>query len=105
MTGGRAGASGVGVGGSGRRAAAAEETRGGPLPFAFSGRVRNRGCGVWGFGSIVGWIPADVSPWHYCRRMGWVQIFSRRTKPLARRRPYVYGDDGRYHMPERWEVV
>ena len=77
----------------------------GPLPFAFSGRVRNCGSGAWGFGSIVGWIPADVSPWHYCRRMGWVQIFSRHTKPLVRRRPYVLGDDGRYHLPKRWEAV
>ena len=94
-----------GMGGTGARAAARGETRGGPLPFAFSGRVRNCGSGAWGFGSIVGWIPADVSPWHYCRRMGWVQIFSWHTKPLVRRRPYVLGDDGRYHLPERWEAV
>ena len=78
------------------------QNRAGPLARAF--RVRNLGGGVWGFGSIVGWIPADVSPWHFARRRGWVQIFGRRTGPFVRRRPYVYGDDGRYHCPERWRL-
>ena len=68
-------------------------------------RVRNLGRGVWGLGVVVGWIPADVSPWSWCRRMGWKQIFARRTKPLMKTRPYVLGDDGRYHLPTRWEVV
>lgn len=72
---------------------------------ALAKRVKNLGSGVWGFGVVVGWVPCDVSPWHYCRRMGWVQIFSRTTKPLLRTRPYVLGDDGKYHLPERWEVV
>ena len=68
-------------------------------------RIRNLGRGGWGFGVVVGWIPADVSPWGYCRRRGWEQIFSRRTKPLMRTRPYVLGDDGRHHLPNRWEFA
>ena len=75
-------------------------TRGAPANVF---RVRNLGRGVWGYGVVKGWIPADVCPWNYCRQMGWRQIFSRMTKPLMRTRPYVLGDDGRYHLPERWE--
>ena len=72
---------------------------------SFLGRVRNLGRGVWGFGSIVGWIPAGVCPWWWCRRKGLTQIFRKRTGPLVRARPYVWGDDGRYHLPERWKEV
>ena len=100
-----AGGAGLGMGGSAASIAARRGTaRGGPA-CSFVVRVRNLGRGVWGFGSIVGWIPANVSPWWWCRRMGCKQIFSRQTGPLVRARPYVLGDDGRYHLPERWEVV
>lgn len=78
--------------------------RGGPA-YVFGGKVRNLGRGVWGFGSILGWIPADVRPWEYCRRKGWIQIFSRHTMPLAQSRPYVFGDDGKFHLPQAWEEV
>ena len=97
------GRGGRGVGGCASRIAPpGGTTRGGP---SFVKRVRNLGRGVWGLGVVVGWIPADVSPWSWCRRMGWKQIFARRTKPLMKTRPYVLGDDGRYHLPTRWEVV
>ena len=78
--------------------------RGTPM-CVFSGKVRNLGRGVWGFGSILGWIPADVRPWDYCHRKGWIQIFSRHTMPLAHSRPYVLGDDGKFHLPQAWEEV
>lgn len=103
--GGRVGGGGRGVGGGASASAAAGGTRAGPPAYAFVGRVRNLGRGVWGFGSIVGWIPADVRPWNWARRMGWRQVFSRRTGPLVRTRPYVLGDDGRFHLAERWEVL
>ena len=95
----------LGVGGGAALIAARRGTARGAHACSFLGRVRNLGRGVWGFGSIVGWIPANVRPWWWCRRMGWKQIFSRQTGPLVRDRPYVLGDDGRYHLPERWEVV
>ena len=96
-------AAGVGVGGDAARGAPASgTTRGAP---AFVQRVRNLGRGVWGFGVVLGWIPADVSPWHWAKRKGLTQIFSRRTKPLTRTRPYVLGDDGRHHLAQRWEEV
>ena len=92
-----------GVGGGGeRRGGGGGSARGAPA-YVFVGRVRNLGRGVWGFGSVVGWIPLGVWPWEFCRRKGWRQIFSRRTKPLVRSRPYVVGDDGRCHLAERWE--
>ena len=94
-----------GVGGGASALAARRGTTRGAPAFVFVGRVRNLGRGVWGFGSIVGWIPLGVWPWEGCRRKGWKQIFSRRTKPLTRARPYVVGDDGRCHLPERWEEV
>lgn len=100
-----AGGADLGVGGSVASLAARRGTARGAPACSFWGRVRNLGRGGWGFGSIVGWIPADVRPWWWCRRMGWKQIFSRQTGPLVRARPYVLGDDGRYHLPERWEVV
>ena len=94
-----------GVGGSVASLAARRGTARGAPSHVFVGRVRNLGKGVWGIGSVIGWIPADVCPWNWAKRMGWKQIFSRRTGPLVRTRPYVLGDDGRYHMPERWEEV
>ena len=100
-----AGGAGLGVGGSAASIAARRGTARGAPACSFVGMVRNLGRGVWGFGSIVGWIPANVRPWWWCRRMGWKQIFSRQTGPLVRARPYVLGDDGRYDLPERWEVV
>lgn len=100
-----AGRAGLGVGGGAVSIAARRGTARGAPACSFVGRVRNLGRGVWGFGSIVGWIPADVRPWWWCRRMGWKQIFSRKTGPLVMDRPYVLGDDGRYHLPDRWEVV
>lgn len=92
-----------GMGGWAASSAPRVGTTRGPRPHAQ--RVRNLGKGVWGFGVVVGWIPVDMHPWDYCRRMGWIQIFARRTKPLMATRPYVFGDDGRYHLPTRWEVV
>ena len=106
-----AGGADLGVGGSVASLAARRGTSRGAPACSFVGRVRNLGRGGWGFGSIVGWIPANVRPWWWCRRMGWrisaypEYIRSRQTGPLVRDRPYVLGDDGRYHLPERWEVV
>ena len=97
------GPAGRGVGGTAMSNARRGGTARGPLVNVK--RVKNLGRGVWGFGEVVGWIPADVTPWIFCRRMGWRQIFSRYTKPLMRTRPYVLGDDGRNHLPEKWEVV
>ena len=90
-----------GMGGSASQRAPRQGTARGTHANVF--RVKNLGRGVWGYGVVKGWIPADVCPWNYCRQMGWRQIFSRMTKPLMRTRPYVLGDDGRYHLPERWE--
>lgn len=68
-------------------------------------RVRNAsGRGVWGFGSIVGVIPAGTRPRWYCRRHGLPLVFGERCAPVWRDRCIVLGDDGRLHSPRNVEV-
>lgn len=68
-------------------------------------RVRNAsGRGVWGFGSIVGVVPAGTHPRWYCRRHSLPMVFGERCAPVWRDRCIVLGDDGRYHSPRNVEV-
>ena len=73
--------------------------------FGIGSRVRNAsGRGVWGFGSIVGVIPAGTRPRWYCRRHGLPLVFGERCAPVWRDRYIVLGDDGRLHSPRNVEV-
>ena len=68
-------------------------------------RVRNAsGRGVWGFGSIVGVVPAGTHPRWYCRHNNLPMVFGERCAPVWRDRCIVLGDDGRYHSPRNVEV-
>ena len=87
----------------------AEKARG-PLTQTQSGfilgdRVRNESVGVWGIGTIVGIIPADVNPRWYCRHKGYPMVFDRRSERVGRERYIVFGDDGRHHVPRKIERV
>lgn len=57
------------------------------------------GRGVWGFGTIVAVIPADVKPRYWCRRRGLPLVFGRRCARVPWERYIVRGDDGSLHTP------
>ena len=99
-----AGGSGLGVGGSAASIAASRGTARGAHACSFVVMVRNLGRGVWGFGSIVGVIPAGTRPRWYCRRHGLPLVFGERCAPVWRDRCIVLGDDGRLHSPRNVEV-
>ncbi len=68
-------------------------------------KVRRVGAGIWGFGTIVGIVPAGVNPRWYCRRHNLPVLFGVRSESANYVRYIVECDDGRYHTPNKVEVV
>lgn len=68
-------------------------------------KVRRVGAGLWGFGTIVGVIPRGVNPRWYCRRHNLPLVFGVRSESANYERYVVACDDGRYHTPNKVEVV
>ena len=95
----------IGGGTRGRGASSRTSASSTALRLRVGLRVRNAsGRGVWGFGSIVGVIPAGTRPRWYCRRHGLPLVFGERCAPVWRDRCIVLGDDGRLHSPRNVEV-
>jgi len=95
----------TGVGG-GTLIGGSAQGRGASSRLRIGMRVRNAsGRGVWGFGSIVGIVPAGVHPRWYCRHHDLPMVFGDRCAPVWRERCVVLGDDGRHHAPRHVEEV
>lgn len=68
-------------------------------------KVRRVGAGIWGFGTIIGIVPCWVNPRWYCRRHDLPVVFGVRSESANYVRYIVECDDGRFHTPNKVEVV